>query len=489
MNKKYLTYLKFLILGILLYTPIFGHLDTFPIRIWDEARIATNAYEMHKDGDWLVTHFEGKPEMLNTKPPFMTWCQVMFVKLIGVNELAIRLPSAFAAFCTCLILLILSIRYLQSFWLGFIAIMILITSDGYIGHHAARTGDYDAMLALFTTLFILCFFLFIEFKKTKFLYFFFIALSLAVLTKGVAGLMFLPALVIYSVWKRQFVSLIKNKHFWRGAGVFIVVALGYYLLRESQSPGYIDAVSREELGGRFLKTSDGHKEPFWFYYNGFIDYRFAKWYLLVPCGLLIGFFHKNHLIKQLSVFLFLLVSTHFLFISFAQTKLEWYDVPLYPLLSLMAAIFINYIFDLLRDKYWIGGKLLAFNTLPFIFLFLIFVSPYHEIFKKTYLPEEHPWHKEFYQIGYYLKKALKKEVDVNNQFLIYDGYNLQNQLYLKILRDKGVVVKTKELAAIEVNDVLIVSQDVPKKYIDEHFVFEVVHTFNNVLTYKINERK
>jgi hypothetical protein len=41
--------------------PIFGHLDTLPIRISDESRLAINAHEMLQNKNYLVTHFEGKP--------------------------------------------------------------------------------------------------------------------------------------------------------------------------------------------------------------------------------------------------------------------------------------------------------------------------------------------------------------------------------------------------------------------------------------------
>ena len=104
---KYLSskYLKYILLALLIYMPIFGHLDTLPIRIWDESRSAMNAYEMFHDKDYIVTHFEGKPDMWNTKPPLLIWAQVFFMKLIGVNELSVRLPSAIAAFLTCIVIL------------------------------------------------------------------------------------------------------------------------------------------------------------------------------------------------------------------------------------------------------------------------------------------------------------------------------------------------------------------------------------------------
>ena len=55
-------FFKYVLLIIVLCMPIFGHLDTLPICIWDESRLAINAYEMLKNKNYLVTHFEGKPD-------------------------------------------------------------------------------------------------------------------------------------------------------------------------------------------------------------------------------------------------------------------------------------------------------------------------------------------------------------------------------------------------------------------------------------------
>ncbi len=404
-------YFKFIILAALVYMPVFGHLNTLPIRLWDEARVAMNAYEMHDDGDYIVTHYDGKPDMWNTKPPLLIWFQVMFMKFLGVNELSVRLPSAFAAFFTCLALLIFSIRYLKKFWFGFIAVLVLITSHGYINVHASRTGDYDAMLAFFTTISCLFFFLFIESKKNKHLYLFFLSTALAVLTKSIVGLLFIPALAIYALWQMQIFSILKNKHFYIGFLSFLFVTVGYYLLREKLNHGYLAAVYENEFGGRFLNVVENHKQDFMYYYNNMIAFQFSTWYLLVPCGLIIGFLLKDKLINRFVVFSFLLIVTFFLIISSAQTKLEWYDVPLYPFLVIPVAMFIYYVFDLLKNFEWANNGL-RYNILPFIFLFIISINPYRKIIEKTYLPKEYSWDKDFYEIGYYLKSAVKGYVDV-----------------------------------------------------------------------------
>ena len=188
-----------LVVFVLIFFPVFTHLDSLPVRVWDEARNAINAYEMSKNGQWFVTYFEGNPDLWNTKPPLLIWFQVFWIKLLGFNELAIRMPSAIAAFFT----LIIFFRFLKSTFnssfLALIPVFVLLTNTGFLGEHAARNGDYDALLTLFTTTSALCFYRMLQTNQVKYFYYFFFSLTLAVLTKGVAGLLFLPAYFVFTL--------------------------------------------------------------------------------------------------------------------------------------------------------------------------------------------------------------------------------------------------------------------------------------------------
>ncbi|HKP32259.1 MAG TPA: glycosyltransferase family 39 protein, partial [Chitinophagaceae bacterium] len=254
---------RFILLAIIfllvIALPLFINLGKLPIRIWDEARLAINAYEMKKSGNLLVTSFEGSPDMWNTKPPLMIWLQSASISFLGYNEFALRLPSAVAAFVTCILLVGFSKRAFNTFLPGVLASLVLVTINGYVHIHAARTGDYDALLALFTSGFLLAGFLFIETGKKKYLHLFFLCIALALLTKSVQGLIFLPGLGLYLVIQKKLMLFLRNKWFYIDALLVIIFAGGYYFLRELYNPGYLQAIWENELGGRYLNTLEENK--------------------------------------------------------------------------------------------------------------------------------------------------------------------------------------------------------------------------------------
>lgn len=483
-NLNYKSSLKYLLIAVLIYMPIFGHLDTLPIRIWDESRLAINAYEMYKDGDFIVTHFLGQPEMWNTKPPLMIWLQVFFMKTIGVGELAVRLPSALAALFTALSLLVFFRRYIN-FWFGFISVLILVTSSGYIGLHGSRTGDYDAVLTLFTTIYSIFFFSFCETKKTKFIYLFFLFCALSVLTKGIAGLLLIPGIVTYSLIKNEFISLFKNKHFYIGAVSFLIVIVGYYLLREANNSGYLLSVQENELGGRYLAINEGHKEDISYYFLNLVNYRFDFWHLLIPCGIVIGFTAKERKIKKITIFSIVMALSYFIIISSSQNRLEQYDMQLFPFLSIIVTVCVYYIFTLLKQSI-ILKESLTLNLVPFLFLFLVFVKPYELIIEKTYKPIETKEWEEFYEISYFLKDATKGKYNLNNQFLLYDGYDVQLLFYIHILNDKGIKIARKDWKKLVSGDVVITNQNQIKEYLKKTYNCKLLESHGNIEVYQIS---
>jgi len=434
---------KYILILLLASIPIFQHLGSLPIRLYDEARLASNAYEMYHSGFSFITTSGGDPDMWNTKPPLLIWLQVLSMKVAGVNETGLRLPSAFAAFFTCVLLLLLAVRYMKNFWLGFIWVLVLITSSGYFDYHAVRFAEYDALLTFFLTLGAFTFFLFLETSKKKYVYLFFMAMALAVLTKSAAALMILPGFFIYAAIKKKLLFLLKNRDFYIGLLIFLILAGGYYILREIYNPGYLMAVWQNEFGGRFLETIEGYSYNFWYYYENLISTnvcmvgnRFKQWILLIPCGVLVGMCSKDARIKNLTLFSTVVAVTYFLVISSAQTKCFWYDLPLYPFFAIIVGVFIHFVFTFLKEEKRISHYL-KFNIVPYIFLFLIFIMPYKEIVNRTYKPKEYPQQEEVYRINYFIRDIFRGNRQWDNFSVIYDGYAGDLWFYIHILNEKG----------------------------------------------------
>jgi 4-amino-4-deoxy-L-arabinose transferase-like glycosyltransferase len=487
---KYSIAVQYIILLILIYIPVFGYMESVPIQLYDESRLANNAYEMYHDGDLVVTHFEGKPDMWNTKPPLMIWFQVFFMKLFGDRELSVRLPSALGAFLTCLTILFFSVRYAKDFWYGFIAIVVLVSAVGYINHHAVRTGDYDALLTLFTTLYCLSFFIFVETNSRRFLYLTFIAIILAALTKGIGGMFFIPALMLYSIIRKKFLPIVKSRDTYIGIALFLFVVVGYYLLRENHNPGYIKAVWANELGGRYFETIEGHKAEFWFYYKMLVKYHFPYWCLILPVGVLVGFLHPDQFFRKLTWFLTLMVGFYFLVISFGQTKLEWYTVPMYPFLAMIVAIAIHFVFGITKSFFEKKKSYGLFKVMPYVLLIAIFIHPYSAIARRTIKPRVFPWDEEFYRIDYYLKDAIKGQHNVNGYNVLLNGVDSNTLFYIRVLRDKGVDISAKfDWMNLTEGEKAIVHQKGVHEYIELNFEYDVVARTDNIALYRINKKK
>jgi 4-amino-4-deoxy-L-arabinose transferase-like glycosyltransferase len=480
MNKQILKdSWKYLLLLLLVSLPLFLHLYFLTIRLWDEARTAINAYEMYHSGNYLVPTYNGEADMWNLKPPLMVWLQVFFMKLIGINEWSVRLPSALAALFTCVIIILISVRYIKSFWFGCFCVLVLVTSRGYVGYHAARTGDYDTLLTLFLTLANFAFFIFLENSKTKYLYLFFFSMILAVLTKNSAALMIVPGLFIYVVVKKKLLFLLKNKHLYIGLVIFLLISSGYFFLREIYNPGYGKAIWESDFGGRYLNTLFGHKHSFWYYFGNLFDHRFIIWVFFVPFGIYFGLKNSNIRIKNLTLFSSIIALTYFLFISAAQTKLFWYALPMYPFLAIFAGTCIYHIFSKLKEKK------LKHQVLPYIVVGLIFITPY--ILMIQSLKAKSPNHD--YEICNYLRNIAQGKIDRDDFFIIYGGTFFHGEFYINLLQEQGKNIAEKNRMNIKTGDIVLICQDEIKKYLEENYEYFPLEKYNEVEVYKITDRR
>ena len=468
---------------------LFYNLGHYPIRQWDESRLAVSAEEMYMNHNFLIPEIGGEPDSWNLKPPLMIWLQVISMKIFGWNEWAVRLPAAIATFSLCMLIFFFAKNWLKQPLIGFFAGLVLVTSNGFIDFHEARSGDYDALLTLFSTSSILFYFSFIESAKgneqNKYLSIFFICITLGIYTKSVSILIFMPALLIYTICRNKLAIVLTKKWFYFGLVSSISAVLVYYLIREKLTPGYSQAVYENELGGRYLRTLENHKHEFLYYFKNLRGYQFKKWFWTLPFCFCLGLLSRDVIIRKVTLYAGLCTVIYFLIISSAKTKLQWYDMPLYPLMTLIIGVGFNQVFNFIIlfisrfKKSWL-------MIIPFAVIVIAFVDPYKNISQKVSRQSELPWDEKLYQISHYLRHEIRTQKNLTGYKLYYDEYNLQLVFYTNILSRKGQVVEyINSMHNIKEGMKIIVDKEIIQNEIKEKFNCRVIDKFKGVEVYNI----
>lgn len=444
-----------LLLGTLLYFSLFLHLDSLPLCLWDESRLAINAIEMSKSGSYLVTHFEGKPDIWNTKPPLVIWIMAAFGTLFGFSDLIMRLPSAIAALLTIFAVIVLVKMIFRSWLLGIFCGIILTCAPGFVGYHVARTADYDSLMTLFTTLYCLMFFVYLHLESSpkRYLLLAFLFIVLATLTKGIAGLMPLIGIVVYLVLRKKMKKILMNKSIWILAAIFIIVIGGYYLGREYYNEGYLKIVYENELGGRFLTSLENHKEDTSFYLHNLVNKRFISFMPILLLGIIAASTLKSCIEKECIIYLTIVSTIHLLIISYAKTKLEWYDAPLFPLLAIIAGYGLHVIHTSFNASINVSQHSIYKYAIPLCFL----LFPYYLIYKSSFNNPSYAMTNSNFDIAKFLKRITKSEFPHKNFTVITSHYCPDVKFYIEGLKAQGMKVTAKhELQKINIQDSLVI---------------------------------
>jgi 4-amino-4-deoxy-L-arabinose transferase-like glycosyltransferase len=431
MTIKPIAGLAVVILAIII--PIFGHLDSLPLFEWDESRLATSAFELLSGRtNPLIPTVDYEPDMWSTKPPLMIWMQALSMKLFGINELAVRLPSAIAGGLTCLFIYWIAASKLGNPKFGVLASLVLITSEAFTRSHSVRTGDYDALLSLFTTLHGGLFFLFIRKRGNKYIYLSMLSMALGVWTKGVAALLFTPALLVFVFVDKQHYWIFRSGHFYTATVSGLLIAVGYYLIREQFNPGYIRTIWINELGGRYGAVVEDHSGPWHYYLRFMVQERFTYWFFVVPLGIYAGLRSPDKEFRLLTLYAGILVVFFIAILSGAASKIFWYDLPAYPWLAIIVAQAIYAIFNKLPQSPYLKGSLnrgfllLALTT-------LVFFRPYKDAFMNGINPVDDS-HTDKANMAYLLKDGREGKIDIRGFKLLWDDHAQNLDWYYRTMK-------------------------------------------------------
>ncbi|WP_318568850.1 glycosyltransferase family 39 protein [Salinigranum marinum] len=338
----------------------FYRLGDVPLQTWDEGFYANLARHMIQDGYWVVPHMyytigfnDATLDAWLRLPPLGVWLQALSMLVFGINEFAVRLPSAAASLLTGVVIYFIG-RSSFSRRSGFFASLVYLTTPWvHSGFNAGRDGGLDALLVLFGTLFVYTAWLAVKRNDFRWFYPMGVFAGLAVLTKGFgAGVFLLVVLPIALFNQRVFVT----KEFARSVGVTVLLILPWPIYIYSQ---YGEIFIREAFVRYILDRAAGNE--FGATTNAvfpFMDYPYIKSILFDPSMLhpwvfvllfIIPVFVYRRVVAEarsgfdaeMLVWWTLVSFVLFVFIG----EKQWYIMPMYVPAALLVGYAINAAID------------------------------------------------------------------------------------------------------------------------------------------------
>jgi 4-amino-4-deoxy-L-arabinose transferase-like glycosyltransferase len=299
----------------------------------DEPRYAQVAREMLDRRDWITPTLGGHPWL--EKPPLYYWQAMVAYSVLGVSDIAARIPSALDA----TLLVIAVYVFFRKFRRGIEVDAALITAScaGIIGY--ARAASMDMPLAAAFTMALLAWWAWRESGKQVYLAGFYVCLALGMLAKGpVAPFLAAVILLIFAVASGAWRSVLRT--LWApGILLFGVIALPWYIAVQMQNPQFFREFIFEHNLARFSTSLYHHPEPFW-YYIPVIALALVPWIVFVAAAAVESvrtWWAERKSIRteldlelEFGVFACCWLIAPLLFFSISQSKLPGYILPSIP---------------------------------------------------------------------------------------------------------------------------------------------------------------
>ena len=345
------------LMAVAVFVAFFWRLGDIPLYDLDEGAFTEATREMLESGNYVTPYRDGEPRY--DKPVLIYWLQAASVKLLGLNELALRLPSALAATLWAWAIYRFGRERLDA-TAAVVAVLVManVLQVGII----AKAATADAVLNLFLALAFFDIYRYAAAPARGPLVRAYLWMGLGFLTKGPVAVFF-PFVVSFL----YFLSLGRFRDWLRaltsplGWALFLAVAVPWYVAVYLDSgSGFFQSFFLRHNLGRFEDAMHGHG-GFPLYYVAVLPLillPFTGWFLRLLPGFL------RSLRDPLDRFLWLWFIAVVAFFSFSGTQLPHY--ALYgasPLFLLMA-----------RHRDLLASRWLAYLP-PLVLLAILMVLP------------------------------------------------------------------------------------------------------------------
>lgn len=363
---------------------------TMPLVGPDEPRYAQVAREMFERGDWITPTLGGFGWF--EKPALLYWLQIASYHLFGVSEFAARFGSALFGLGTVASLWILGKNVAAatnneqrstnrfSNWLGLIA----ASTVGIIAF--AHGASFDIILTFPLTAAMVSFYIYDSGKRSAWLISFYFFIGLALLAKGLVGIVFPFAIVgLYHVlsWKlpsRTFVlSLL-----WGTLFAVAIASIWYLPMYMRHGYEFIDQFFIQHHFQRYTSNKYFHPQPFYFFF-WVLPLMTIPWLPFFLASLWNSgkrIFRQpddisndlHRLPSSLLLFSFAWLIVPLVFFSFSGSKLPGYILPSVPAAIILIAV---YVYQFVQKAVWRSYLIqtIAAGTFAVILIAMVSFAP------------------------------------------------------------------------------------------------------------------
>ena len=306
-----------------------------PLANPDEGRYSEISREMAASGDWVTPRLNGIKYF--EKPPLQYWASALAFRAFGENEVAARL-YVFACGIATLLLAGYTARRLWGPGPALATMMVLAASPYFVA--LGGTVTLDMGLTLWTTL-ALCAFLIAQGPGTDprrqgaWMLAAWAGTALAVLSKGLVGLVFPTAAMFLYVLVRRDLEPLRRLQWLPGLGLFLAITAPWFVAVSIANPEFPRFFFVHEHFERFLTHTHRREQPWW-YFLPILAIGFLPWMFALPSALAHAWEREagTRAFRPM-LFAFLWVAFIVAFFSASGSKLPTYILPAFPALALV----------------------------------------------------------------------------------------------------------------------------------------------------------
>ncbi|TYA78731.1 ArnT family glycosyltransferase [Seonamhaeicola marinus] len=242
---------NFLLIAVIFLFFLRGFLNAYlPLMDKTEARYAEISRMMVETNNWVTPQIDYNTPFW-AKPPLSTWLSALSMKLFGVNEFAVRLPSLLLS----LLLVLLMKYFVKSKFAFYLLGFILMTTPEFLLH--AGVVSTDTTLAFCITMIFLSFWKAVTESSSRLWgYLIFAFIGLGLLAKGpIVLILTIPPIFIWTIYFKEYKLVFKRIPWFIGTILSLVIAVPWYIMAEQRTEGFLEYFVIGEHFKRFFDSS------------------------------------------------------------------------------------------------------------------------------------------------------------------------------------------------------------------------------------------